>query len=550
MDLPCAVKAASLSLWIVVLTPLIVMAQNQQVPGAAPTQSAPATSPAQPAPAAPQNQPGPATTPLAQPAPAAPSQVQPAPAASPQTQTAAPAERLLKPEELEALVAPIALYPDNLLALVLMASTYPVDVVQADRWAKDNKKLKGDQLKAAVDKQSWDDSVKSLVATPDVLAMMSSQLDWTLKLGRAVLAQQEDVMDAVQRLRAKADANNKLTSTKQQKVTKTQEGGKTIIAIEPTDPNMVYVPYYDPAVVYGAWPYADYPPYYWGYPGYIAGGLIATGLAFGAGWALGSWASGGAWWGGGVNWGNAGIIANRPRVNPLGGTNWQHRPGAPGAGLRPGAGQRPSIGQLPAGGRPGVGQRPGGGQRPSIGQLPAGGRPGAGQRPGGARPVAGQRPSGGRHRAAQRPSHGRGGLGNVRSGRAHVAARGRAGMGRGGGGMRARGGGGFRGGGGGGFRGGGGRGGRRSDITVKHDIVLLGHLSNGLGYYRFSYNGSDRAYVGVIAQEVQQVMPQAVVRDRDGYLRVYYDKIGVKFQSYEHWLSSGTRLPSAVPSSY
>ena len=115
--------------------------------------------------------------------------------------------------------------------------------------------------------------------------------------------------------------------------------------------------------------------------------------------------------------------------------------------------------------------------------------------------------------------------------------------------MRARGGGGFRGGGG-GFRGGGrggGRGcGRRSDITVKHDIVLLGHLANGLGYYRFSYNGSDRAYVGVMAQEVQQVMPQAVVRDRDGYLRVYYDKIGVKFQSYEHWLSSGARLPSAV----
>ena len=86
-------------------------------------------------------------------------------------------------------------------------------------------------------------------------------------------------------------------------------------------------------------------------------------------------------------------------------------------------------------------------------------------------------------------------------------------------------------------------GGRRSDITVKHDVILLGHLANGLGYYRFSYNGSDRAYVGVMAQEVQQVMPQAVVRDGDGYLRVYYDKIGVKFQTYEHWLASGARLP-------
>jgi hypothetical protein len=558
MILPRAVKATSLILWFFVLTPSAVIAQNQQAPSAAPpSQSAPtAASPAQPAPpAASQTQPTPAATP------------QPAPAASPQAQTAAPTAKLLKPEELAALVAPIALYPDNLLSLVLMASTYPVEVVKADRWVKENKKLKGEQLKAAVEKQSWDDSVKSLVATPDVLAMMSSKLDWTAKLGDAVLVQQSDVMDAIQRLRARADANNKLTSTKQQKVTKTQEGGRQVITIEPTDPNMLYVPYWDPAVVYGEWPYAEYPPYYWGYPGYIAGGVIAAGLAFGAGWALGNWGSGGYWWGGGVNWGNAGIIANRPRVNPLGGANWQHRPGAPGAGLRPGAGQRPSIGQLPAGGRPGVGERPGAGQRPSAGQLPARGRPGAGQRPSAGqlpargRPGAGQRPSSGRPRAAQRPSHGRGGAArNVRSGRANIASgRGRASIGRGGfrggGGMRAggfRGGGmragGFRGGGGGGFRGGGRGGGRRSDITVKHDIVLLGRLANGLGYYRFSYNGSDRAYVGVLAQEVQQVMPQAVVRDRNGYLRVYYDEIGVKFQSYEHWLSSGARLPSAVPS--
>ena len=112
------------------------------------------------------------------------------------------------------------------------------------------------------------------------------------------------------------------------------------------------------------------------------------------------------------------------------------------------------------------------------------------------------------------------------------------------GGMRAGGGGGFRGGGG---RAGGGRGGgRRSDIMLKHDIVLLGHLANGIGYYRFSYNGSDRAYVGVMAQEVQMVMPQAVVRDREGYLRVFYDRLGVKFQTYEHWIASGARVPIAV----
>jgi hypothetical protein len=107
--------------------------------------------------------------------------------------------------------------------------------------------------------------------------------------------------------------------------------------------------------------------------------------------------------------------------------------------------------------------------------------------------------------------------------------------------MRARGGGGggFRGGG----RGGGGRGGRRSDIRLKHDVILLGHLDNGLGFYRFSYNGSDKAYVGVIAQEVQQVVPQAVIRGTDGYLRVNYDALGVKFESYRQWLGSGAKIP-------
>ena len=167
-------------------------------------------------------------------------------AQTPPPQAAAPSEQLLKPEELDALVAGIALYPDTLLSVVLMASTYPLEVVQADRWAKENKNLKGDELKAAVDKQSWDESVRSLVATPDVLSMMSTKLDWTQKLGDAVLAQQPDVMDAIQRLRTKAEANNKLTSTKEQKVTKKQEQGKQVIVIEPTEPNTVYVPYYDP----------------------------------------------------------------------------------------------------------------------------------------------------------------------------------------------------------------------------------------------------------------------------------------------------------------
>jgi hypothetical protein len=115
------------------------------------------------------------------------------------TPAAASSDQLLTPEELDALVARIALYPDALLAEILMASTYPLEVVEADRWAKANKNLKGDQLRTAVDKQSWDDSVKSLAATPDVLSMMSGKLDWTQKLGNAVLAQQPDVMDAIQR---------------------------------------------------------------------------------------------------------------------------------------------------------------------------------------------------------------------------------------------------------------------------------------------------------------------------------------------------------------
>lgn len=115
--------------------------------------------------------------------------------------------------------------------------------------------------------------------------------------------------------------------------------------------------------------------------------------------------------------------------------------------------------------------------------------------------------------------------------------------------MGGGGGGGGRGGGGGGGRGGGG-GGRRSDIALKHDVILLGHLPNGIGFYRFSYNGGDRAYVGVIAQEVQSVMPKAVIRDRDGYLRVFYDRLGVKFQTYERWVASGGHVPTAAALSH
>ena len=221
-------------------------------------------------------------------------------------------QQALKPGQLDALVAPIALYPDTLLANVLMASTYPLEVVQAQRWVGERKGLQGDALKKEAEKQGWDDSVKSLVATPSVLTMMNSKLDWTQRLGDAVLAQQPDVMDAVQRLRTKAYANNKLQTTKEQKVAVRQENNRELIAIEPANAGTIYVPYYDPAVVYGEWPYPEYPPYYWyPEPGYIASGVIATGLAFGGAYALGRWATGGRWWGGNINWDRRDININR-----------------------------------------------------------------------------------------------------------------------------------------------------------------------------------------------------------------------------------------------
>ena len=459
-------------------------------------------------------------------------------------------QQLLKAEELDALVAPIALYPDTLLAQVLTASTYPLEVVQADRWSTENKNLKGDQLKAAAEKQSWDDSVKALVATPSVLTMMSTKLDWTQKLGDAILAQQPDVMDAVQRLRAKAQANKKLSSTKEQKVTVSQQQNKQYIAIEPTNPETVYVPYYNPAVVYGSWPYPAYPPYYFGYPGYVPGALLATGIAFGAGYALGRWGAAGGYWGGGntINWNNNNININRP-----GGGNWQHNP-AHRQGVRynnPRVQQRFGNNNLRNGAQGRMDFRGRNGQQ----VVRPGGGAGAATRPGGGAGAA-TRPAGGRGGAATRPAGGAGrgnAMGNIQSGRSAnlQSQRGRASMGsRGGSAMRGGGGGGAMRGGGGGGRGGGGGGrgggGRRSDLRLKHDVTLLGRLDNGLGFYRFAYDGSDKAYVGVIAQEVQTVEPEAVVVGRDGYFRVLYGRLGFKMQTYDEWIASGARIPSAT----
>jgi hypothetical protein len=207
-----------------------------------------------------------------------------------------------KPEEIEALVAPVALYPDSLLSQVLMASTYPLEIVYAARWVKANPKLKGEDAVKAVESQTWDISVKSLVAFPQILEPMSDKLDWTQKLGDAFLAQEKDVLAAVQRLRARADKSGNLKSNEQQKVIveAAPETGQTIVKIEPANPQVIYVPAYNPTVVYGSWGYPTYPPYYWPpSPAYYPGAALATGFAWGVGLAAAGAMFGNCNWGGG-----------------------------------------------------------------------------------------------------------------------------------------------------------------------------------------------------------------------------------------------------------
>ena len=344
-----------------------------------------------------------------------PSFSQPAPAPAGDTVT------VFNAEQLDAMLAPIALYPDALLAQVLMATTYPLEVVAASRWLDDpaNKNLTGDALAQALVSQTWDPSVKSLVPFPQVLGMLNGKLDWTQQLGYAFATQQADVMDSVQRLRQQAQAAGYLKTTEQQTVVVE----KTTIVIQPANPQTVYVPVYNPTVVYGAWPYPAYPPvYYPPPPGYVVGNAFVAGLAFATGVAvvgsLWGWAQP-VWHGGHGGYGSVNvnvnhynnINVNRPPINspawrpPAGG-------GAGGRPIRPpggpvGAPARPVPLPANAIGRPNV-QVPG-----SAVNRPAAGRPaqgGAGQgapprggpaqggpvpRPGGGQPggVAGQRPA-------------------------------------------------------------------------------------------------------------------------------------------------------------
>ncbi len=241
------------------------------------------------------------------------------PPAAPQ---GAPASQTFSQGELESMLAPIALYPDALLSQMMMASTYPLEIVEAARWRKSNAALKDQALQDALQKQTWDESVKSLTAFPDVLDRMNQDLAWTQKLGDAFLAQQDQVMDTIQALREKAKSAGHLESNDKQKVEVQQADNKQYIVIEPANPQVVYVPTYQPTVVYGAWGYPAYPPYYPSY-WYPPGAAFASGFFWGVGIAAGA-----ALWGG-WGWNNHSVNVNVNRYNNfnrtnISNTNWNH----------------------------------------------------------------------------------------------------------------------------------------------------------------------------------------------------------------------------------
>jgi hypothetical protein len=363
-----------------------------------------------------------------------------------------PPGQALSPDQLGGLVAPIALYPDPLLSQILVASTYPLELVQAYQWLQQNPGLTGPALTQAAQQQSWDPSIQALVIFPDLVKRLNADITWTTNLGNAFLAQQPDVMDAVQRMRFMAQQAGKLTSTPQQNVTTMQQNGQPVIEIQPANPQVIYVPNYDPSYFWGPslyYPYANwfYPPFIGGGYGYFGFGLgISMGFYLGGGW--GGWGG----WGWHPGWGNHSLMVNNGffhrnnfnvgRGGSLRGTStWSHdashRGGVPYANAavasRNTGNVRQNLQTRGAGG--GAEGRAAGGNEGRVGNRqiapssPAAGRSAfGGVRDGGA--------------AREQSNHGFSSLGPARSG---------------GGGM-SRGGGGF--GGGGGSRGGGG-GGRR-----------------------------------------------------------------------------------------
>ncbi|MBV9957658.1 MAG: DUF3300 domain-containing protein, partial [Acidobacteria bacterium] len=207
---------------------------------------------------------------------------------------AAPDEAKIPADQLDALVAPIALFPDEMLGQTLVASTYPLELIQLQQWLEKNPGLKDKKLVDAVKKQPWDPSIQAMAALPELVKRLADDIQWTTDLGNAFLAQQGDVMDAIQRMRAKAQGTGALVSNQQQKVETQVVESKSVIVIEQANPEVVYVPSYNPTVVYGP-PVYPYPPVY--YPPYPTGGVIAaSAISFGVGLAMG------AAWGGGWGW--------------------------------------------------------------------------------------------------------------------------------------------------------------------------------------------------------------------------------------------------------
>lgn len=315
-----------------------------------------------------------------------------------QAQEAKDAEKkgpAFRPEELDQMLAPIALYPDSLLAQVLTASTYPLEIVQAARFVQQNKDLKGEKLMQAAKDKDWEPSVKAMLQFPDVLLMMNEKLEWTEKLGNAFLSQQKEVMTSVQRLRQKAQESGNLKTTKEQKVIVVKE--TKVIVIESASPQVVYVPTYNPTIVYGVWVYPAYPPYYYYPPGYVA---TTAAFSFAAGVAVGAAASGYGGWG--CGWGHNEININTTTVNNftknnytavnaqkyqmnqnVKNQNWQHNPEHRKGAQYPNQATAQKYGQQPssAGGRPttsdargyGGGAGETGGGKPQTSDLSRGG---------------------------------------------------------------------------------------------------------------------------------------------------------------------------------
>lgn len=404
--------------------------------------------------------------------------------ADPAPQGGAGAADKLKPEQLDALVAPIALYPDDLLSQALVASTYPLELIQAQQFVAKNPKLKGDDLEKAVAKQNWDPSVQATAVLPDLLKRLSEDITWTTNLGNAFLSQQQDVMDAVQRLRMKAKNDGKLTSNDKMVVETKVVEKETVVVIQPASPQVVYVPTYNPTAVWGPPPpYYPYPPVYYPPPPPPGAMLFSfgVGMMWGAAIANGPCCSYGWGHGGGntvvIN-NNNNFVNNYNRQNNIsngGNSNWQHnsnhRGGAPygdkataskygGSSGRGGgsAGRGPSASTMDRGGGAG------GSRGPSASGMDRGGAGSASRGPsassmdrGGAQgrsPSSMDRGGGQIGNQSVKPSSG----GSAFGGSGGGASRAQASSTRGASSMQARpsGGGGGRGGGGGG-RGGGGR---------------------------------------------------------------------------------------------